>query len=132
MTLLCFAIVAGLLAAWARWPLILWPDPEEGSDWSPDVDEGSAPVSLFAVAEPSWAPPEPAFAWREKVHAGGRIVSPLFHHPRAAGRWCAELGLDPEHLTIIEVDEGGEVVSPSGDAWVVAFLEAKARMEATA
>lgn len=109
---------------------LFWPRSEPE-----DVDEGSAygGTPLAAVTEPLWAPsvPEPTFAWREKAYMGGKVISPLFHHPRAAGRWCAEQGLYAAHLTFCVIRDGVEYRAEPEDA-AVALLEAEARMREAA
>ena len=69
---------------------------------------------LWPEPEPELPPlPEPRFAWREKAYAGRRVVSPMFHSPRAAGRWAAEHGVysadeDMLRLTFCEIRDGVE------------------------
>jgi len=97
---------------------------------------------LWPEPEPELPPlPEPRFAWREKkgsrgghareTYAGGRIVSPLFHSPRAAGRWAAEHGVysadeDMLRLTFCEVVDGVEYRAQPGDT-AKALIEALER-----
>ncbi len=97
---------------------------------------------LWPEPEPDLPPlPEPRFAWREKkvsraapareTYAGGRIVSPLFHSPRAAGRWAAEHGVysaddDVLRLTFCEIVDGVEYRAEPEDA-TKALLEALER-----
>ena len=111
--LLIFGLFGVFLGVWvylkpAEALEMLWPEPEQ---------------------EPS-PPPEPRFAWREKkvcravpareTYAGGRIVSPLFYSPRAAGRWAAEHGVysaddDVLRLTFCEIVGGVEYRAQPGD-----------------
>ena len=108
--LLIFGLFGVFLGVWvylkpAEALEMLWPEPEQ---------------------EPS-PPPEPRFAWRRKAYLGGEVVSPLFHHPRAAGRWAAEHGVyragdDVLRLTFCEIRDGVEYRAQPGDA-VTALIE---------
>ncbi len=87
---------------------------------------------LWPEPEPELPPlPEPRFAWREKAYAGRRVVSPMFHTPRAAGRWAAEHGVysadeDVLRLTFCEIRDGVEYRAKPEDA-TKALLEALER-----
>ena len=82
---------------------------------------------LWPEPEPESPPlPEPRFAWREKAYAGRRVVGPMFHSPRAAGRWAAEHGVYPAHLTFCEIVDGVEYRALPEDA-TKALLEALER-----
>jgi len=87
---------------------------------------------LWPEPEPELPPlPEPRFAWRRKAYLGGEVVSPLFHHPRAAGRWAAEHGVylpdeDVLRLTFCEVVDGVEYRAQPGDT-AQALIEALER-----
>ncbi len=75
---------------------------------------------LWPEPEPEPELPQPRFAWRRKAYLGGEVVSPLFHHPRAAGRWAAEHGVylpdeDVLRLTFCEVVDGVEYRAQPGD-----------------
>ena len=91
------------------------------------------PVEALEVLWPEPEPelPEPRFAWRRKAYLGGEVVSPLFHHPRAAGRWAAEHGVylpdeDVLRLTFCEVVDGVEYRAQPGDT-AQALIEALER-----
>ncbi len=116
-TLLCLAVLAALIGAWAYWPTVFWPPFSE--DEQPEPEPELPPL------------PEPRFAWREKAYAGRRVVSPMFHSPRAAGRWAAEHGVyladdDVLRLTFCEIVDGVEYRAKPEDA-TKALLEALER-----
>ncbi len=107
--LLIFGLFGAFLGVWVYLKPVealemLWPEPE------PDL--------------PSL--PEPRFAWRRKAYLGGEVVSPLFHHPRAAGRWAAERGESAESLTFVEVVDGIAYRAERHDA-IVAIVESADR-----
>jgi hypothetical protein len=128
-TILCLNVLAALIAAWAYWPTVFWPPFSEDELEDVEGDVGAVPP-LNRPDRPTspWTPPlpEPRFAWREKAYAGRRVVSPLFHHPRAAGRWAAEHGCYPAHLTFCEIVDGVEYRALAEDA-AKALLEAHER-----
>ncbi len=108
-TILCLNVLAALIAAWAYWPTVFWPPFSEDEQPEPEPD--------FPLE------PQPRFAWREKAYAGRRVVSPMFHSPRAAGRWAAEHGFYPAHLTFCKIVDGVEYRALAEDA-AKALLEA--------